>query len=146
MAELCQILPFCSASTSVNSCPNEHQNLEKTLSSMLLYSNVHGLRQASRELCRVCMEFHPSIVCLSETHLYDDAPDSFCLPGYVVAARRDRSKHGGCVLILIREHILFEEIDTAAISIAERAKLVAIISHSLLLLSSTIFRGCNIAY
>ena len=78
------------------------------------------------------MEFHPSVVCLSETHLYDDAPDSFCPPGYVVAARRDRSKHGGGVLILIREYILFEEIDTATFSIAERAELVAIISHSLL--------------
>ena len=52
------------------------------------------------------MEFHPSVVYLSETHLYNDAPNSFCPPGYVVAARRDRSKHGGGVLILTREHIL----------------------------------------
>ena len=99
---------------------------------MLLYSNVRGFHQASGELCRVCMEFHLSIVCLSETHLYDDAPDSFCPLGYVVASRRDRSKYGGGVLILIREHILFKEIDTTAILIAEKAELVAIISHSLL--------------
>ena len=78
------------------------------------------------------MEFHPSIVCLSETHLYDDAPDSFCPPGYIVTTRRDRSKHGGGILILIQEHILFEEVDTAAISVAEKAELVTIISHSFL--------------
>ena len=78
------------------------------------------------------MEFHPSVVCLSETQLYDDAPDSFCPPGYIVAARRDRSKHGGGVLILTREHILFQEINTTAFSIAERVELVAIISHSFL--------------
>ena len=49
-----------------------------------------------------------------------------------MAARRDRSKHDGGVLILIQEHILFEEIDTGTIWIAERAESVAIVSHSLL--------------
>ena len=120
------ILLFCSALTSVNSLPKEHQNLEKTSLSTLLYSNVRGLHQASGEISRVCLEFYPSVVCLSETHLCGDAPDSFCPPGYVVAARRDRSKHGGGILILIQEHILFEEIDTAAFSTAESA------THSLL--------------
>ena len=95
MAELRSPLPFCSASTSVNPLPKEHQNLEKTSFSTLLYSNVRGLRQASGELCRVCMDLYPSIVCLPETHLCDDATDSFCPSGYVVAARRHRSKYGG---------------------------------------------------
>ena len=134
MAELCSFLPFCSASTLVNSLPNEHQNLEKTSFSTLLYSNVRGLRQASGELCRMCTEFHPSIVCLSETHLCDDATDSFCPPGYVVAARRDRSKHGGGVLILLREVILFEEIDTAVFSIVEKAELVAVCVQSFIII------------
>ena len=69
---------------------------------------------------------------MSETHLFEDAPDSFCPPSYVVAARRDRSKHGGGVLILIQEHILFEEIDTTDFSVAEKAELVAITFNSLL--------------
>ena len=133
MAQLHQILPFCLVLTSVKSVPNEYQNLEKTSSSMLLCSSVRGLCQASRELCRICMDFHPSVVCLSETYLYNDVSDCFCSPGYVVAARWDRSKHGGGVLILIQEHILFKEIDTAAISIAKRTKLVSIVSHSFLL-------------
>jgi len=69
---------------------------------------------------------------LSETYLCEDASDSFCLPSYVVAARWDRSKHGGSVLILIQEHILFEEIYTTDFSIAEKAELIAITIDSLL--------------
>ena len=49
-----------------------------------------------------------------------------------MAARRDRSKHGGGELILIQEHILFEEIYTTDFSIAEKAELIAITIDSLL--------------
>lgn len=49
-----------------------------------------------------------------------------------MVARRGRSKHGGGVLILIREHILFEETDTTDFSVAEKVELVAITINSLL--------------
>ena len=54
------------------------------------------------------MEFHPFIACLSDTHFYDDAPNSFCPPGYVVAARQNRSKHGSGVATYFntRAHIV----------------------------------------
>jgi len=43
-----------------------------------------------------------------------------------VAARRDRSRqHGGGVIIMVRENILFDEIDTTAVSIAEVSEVVA---------------------
>ena len=106
---------LCSARTSVNPRPTDRQNLEKT-SLTVLYSNVRGLHQARGELCKTCSELRPSIVCLTETHLLADATDSFCPLGYVVAVRRDISKHGGGVLILAQEAILFEEIDTSAIA------------------------------
>ena len=58
------------ASTSVNSLPKEHQNLAKISFAMLLYSNVCGLRQASGELCRVCMEIYPLLfVCQKLTFM-----------------------------------------------------------------------------
>ena len=99
----------------------------------MLYSNVRSLRQASGELARAFQDFHPLIVCLSETYLCEDAPDSFCPPSYVVMARRDKSKHGYGILILIQEHnILFEEISTTDFSIAEKGELVAITINSLL--------------
>ena len=125
MAESHEFLPFCSAMTSVNPRPTECQNLEKT-SLTVLYSNIRGLHQARGELCKTCSEFRPSIVCLTETHLLADATDSFCPLGYVVAARRDRSLHGGVVLILAQEAILFEEIDTSTIAVLETVELVAI--------------------
>ena len=79
-------------------------------------------------------ETRPSIVCLTETHLLADATDSFCPSGYVVAARRDRSRHGGGVLILAQEAILFEEIDASTIAVPETAELVAISCYDTLFL------------
>ena len=68
---------------------------------VVLYSNVWGLCQASGELCVVCMAFYPSItVCQRLTF-----PNSFCPPSYVVAARPDRSRYGGGIVILIQEHM-----------------------------------------
>ena len=46
---------------------------------MVLYFNVRGLLQACGELCKTCLELRPSIICLTETHLRDDATDSFVL-------------------------------------------------------------------
>ena len=123
MAESRKFLPFCSASNSVNLHPNERQNLEKTSLLMVLYSNVRGLHQACGELCKTCSELRPYIVCLTETHLNADASDSFCPLGYVVAARCDRTKYGGGVLILMQETILFEEIDTSTVAKPETAEL-----------------------
>lgn len=48
-------------------------------------------------------------------------------PGtYVVAARRDRSRHDSGVIIMVQEKILFDEIDTMAISLPEVSEIVAI--------------------
>ena len=92
----------------------------------VLYANVHLLRQAYGELCKTCLSLHPAIVCLTETHLFEDATDSICPTGYVVVARRDRSKHGGGVIILVREAVLFDEVDTTTISSPGVSEIVAI--------------------
>ena len=100
----------------------------------ILYSNVHSLRQAFGELCKTCLLYHPFFVCLTETHLSGDPVDSICPPGYVMAAHRDRTKHGGGVLILARDSCLFDEIDTTAVTIPGTTELVAIAYHDCLLL------------
>jgi len=69
---------------------------------------------------------HPKIVCLTETHLYQDVADTICPPGYIIAARGDRTKHGGGMIILIKDCLLFEEIDTLSLSVARVAELVTI--------------------
>ena len=99
----------------------------------MLYSNIRGVRQASGELCKTCSEVRPSLVCLTETHLFADATDDFCPPGYVVAARHDRTKYGGGVLILAMETILFDEVDTSFTSAPERAEMVAISCYGALI-------------
>ena len=68
------------------------------------------------------------MICLTETHLCQDATDTICPAGYVVASRRDRSRHGGGVVIMTQENFLFDEIDTTAVSLPEVSEIVAI-SH-----------------
>ena len=92
----------------------------------VLYSNIRSLRQAYGELCKTCSDLRPTMICLTETHLFKDAADSICPAGYIVAARHDQSQYGGGVIIMVRENILFDEIDTTAVSIPEVSEVVAI--------------------
>jgi len=118
-------LPFCNVMTPVTLFPAEQQDLEST-SLTVLYSNVHSLRQAYGELCKICSDLHLTMICLTEIHLFEDVTDSFCPAGYVVAAHSDRSQHGGGVIIMVQENIFFDEIDTTAVSIPELSEVVAI--------------------
>ena len=52
---------------------------------------------------------------------------------YVIAARRDRPRRRGGVLILARDSCLFDEIDTTTVAIPCTAELVAIVYHELLI-------------
>ena len=124
MANLTCSLPFCDVTTPVTIFPDEQQDLEGT-SLTVLYSNVRSLHQAYGELCKTCSTLRPAIVCLTETHLFED---SICPLGYVVAARRDRSKYGGSVIIMVHETVLFDKIDTTTISSPCVSEVVAI-SH-----------------
>ena len=78
------------------------------------------------ELCKTCSTLHPVFICLTETHLFHDATDTICPTGYVIAARRDRSLHGGGVIIMVQENLLFDEIDASMVSLPEVAEIVAI--------------------
>jgi len=72
----------------VNILPKDLENQEgaSSVQRFVLYSNVCSLCQAFGELSRVCALYRPLFVCLTETHLDKDPVDSFCPPGYVVAA------------------------------------------------------------
>ena len=52
---------------------------------------------------------------------------------YVVAACRDRSKHGSGIVIMVRETILFNEVDTMTVSLPEISEVVAISIFRLLI-------------
>ena len=117
--------PFCDIVTPVTFLPDERQDLERA-SLTVLYSNVYSLRQAYGELCKTCSTLHPTFICLTETRLFHDATDTICPTGYVIAACCDRSLHGGGVIIMIQENLLFDEIDTSLVSLPEVAEIIAI--------------------
>ena len=72
------------------------------------FSNVRVYHQ---ELSANSLLLCPGVIALVETHLAG-APLRMELPsGYVVAARRDRSRHGGGVLLLCRDDLLVDSVD-----------------------------------
>ena len=113
--------------TPVTSFPEKQLDLERA-SLTVLYSNVRLLRQAYGDLCKTCATFHPTMICLTKTHLCQHASDTICPAGYVVTSCQDRSRHGGGMVIMVQVDFLFDEIDTTAVSLPEVSEVVAI-SH-----------------
>jgi hypothetical protein len=77
----------------------------------VIYANIRGLRQGAAQLRHRVATFDPMFVVLTETHLDGDSLDAEMLPpGYRVFARKDRTKHGGGVLILGLEMLLVNDL------------------------------------
>ena len=93
----------------------------------ILVSNIRGLQQGSGELGVMSAEYgRPHFLCLKETHL-DAEPDTSITPtGYIVKARKDRSKHGGGVIIIAREDILCDNYPVSKYYVHEKAETCAI--------------------
>ena len=72
----------------------------------IMYYNARSLIPKYDELC-VTMEAHnPDMICIVETWLCPDVLDSeIALPGYQVY-RKDRNRHGGGVLIYVRDNFV----------------------------------------
>ena len=72
------------------------------------YTNARGMRQGSGELCKHLDGTKPDFFCISETHL-DGDPARQLIPGaYKVAARLDRTKYGGGLLLGVLKHHLVD--------------------------------------
>jgi len=71
-----------------------------------MYYSDRSLFPKNDELC-VTMETHnPDMICIVETWLCDDILNSeIALPGYQLY-RRDRNRHGGGVLIYVKDHFV----------------------------------------
>ena len=72
----------------------------------IMYYNARSLIPKYDELF-VTMETHnPDMICIVETWLCDDILNSeIALPGYQLY-RRDRNRHGGGVLIYVKDHFV----------------------------------------
>ena len=102
-------------------------NTDVTGKATVMYSNVRGLRQANSEFRNAVHTHRPTFVVLTETHLKDDAVEAEMLPdGYKVAARYDRSVHGGGVIIFSQDHLLVDRIKCDKWCISEKAEIVGI--------------------
>ena len=68
--------------------------------------NICGLRQSAGELCAASLHLQPDFIALVETHLDSNSFTPFLPVRYAVAAQKDRSSHGGGVLIMCKSHLL----------------------------------------
>ena len=71
-------------------------------------ANARGLRQGSGELQKHADSLRPDFICVTETHLGGDMVSLLIPRGYKVAARLDRNKHGGGLLICVLKHHLVD--------------------------------------
>jgi len=79
----------------------------------IMYYNARSLIPKYDELF-VTMETHnPDMICIVETWLCDDILNSeIALPGYQLY-RRDRNRHGGGVLIYVKDHFVCSMLPSA---------------------------------
>ena len=77
---------------------------------------------------------------MTETFLLDgDAINPLTPEGYFCAGRRDRTKHGGGVLVFLRDSLLYSSYDTSAYHIPETAEMVAVRIEELGLVIITVY-------
>ena len=92
-----------------------------------LVANVRSLRQACGELAATAHDTSAHVICVTETFLDGDAIKPLTPDGYICAGRRDRIKHGGGVLVFLRDSVLYSAYDTSTqYHIQETAEMVAV--------------------
>ena len=94
---------------------------------IVLYANVRGLSQVAAQLRDRANALKHALIVLTETHLNGDAVEAKMLPPeYMVSARKDRTQHGGGVMIMSADHILVNELDMSNFYEAETAEIIGV--------------------
>ena len=71
----------------------------------LIYFNARTLVPKFDELCLIVSAHNPDIIAIVESWLCPDISDhEICIPGYHLF-RQDRNRHGGGVLLYVRDHL-----------------------------------------
>ena len=93
----------------------------------ILYANVRVLSQAAAQLRYRATTLRPAFIVLTDTNLNGDAVEAEMLPsGYVVSARKDRTQHGGGVIIMSQEHLLVNALKLNDFYQAEVAEIIGV--------------------
>jgi len=69
------------------------------------------MRQASGEFCQQILDCDADVWAITESHLKDDPARPLIPRGYKVVSRKDRSKHGGGLLLGCKKHLLANPLD-----------------------------------
>ena len=70
------------------------------------------------------LHLQPDFIVLIEMHLDSDSVTPFLPVGYVVVARKDRSSHGGGMLIMCKSYLLIDVVDCTEYYVSELVKLL----------------------
>ena len=70
------------------------------------YGNARGFKQASGEFSQQITDCDADFWAITEAHLKDDIVKSLIPSGYNIISRKDRSKHGGGLLLGAKSHLL----------------------------------------
>ena len=87
------------------------------------YGNARSVRQASGELCRQILDTNADFWAFAESHRKDDPINMLTPRGYNIISRRDRSKHGGGILIGAKKHLLCNPLDLEKYNIPNVAEM-----------------------
>ena len=77
---------------------------------VILYFNALSLIPKLDELCALVEIHNPDVISIVESWLCADIPDNeISIPGYHIF-RKDRNRHGGGVLLYIKDIFVFREL------------------------------------
>ena len=92
---------------TVATLDNSRDNNEALL---ILYFNARSLIPKLDELCALVEIHNPDVISIVESWLCADIPDNeISIPGYHIF-RKDRNRHGGGVLLYIKDIFVFREL------------------------------------
>jgi hypothetical protein len=102
---------------------NRQMKLRETT---MITTNIRSLRQGSGDLAALATIHKPHFICVTETHLDGDPIDCLTPPSYQLAARADRNRFGGGVLIFTKEDMLPDEIVISDLAVKGKLEFAAV--------------------
>ena len=73
------------------------------------------------------LRLRPEFIALAETHLSGEPLQMFLPAGYIVAARHDRTCHGGGVLLLCRDHLFVNTLDRRQYYVSGTSEIIGVL-------------------
>ena len=101
------------SNTSSTAGPSFAQHCSKPTDNLrFVIGNVNSIRARKAEIIHLTQTTSPDLMMFCETKIDSEIFDAeFTPPGYKVAARRDRTQHGGGVIIIAKTELVIEEIE-----------------------------------